>query len=306
MIEVHIQPVEQTEDLASFFTQQVKHVDYCYEVTSKEFHREVIRDDRYTDACLLVARQDAEVVGFAHLGLRTAEGEPLPFGVIRFLSFQPQERAVGNLLLQRAEDYFADWNPEAILAFSSTSYNFYRFGLAAQSAQLSHIGALLGIHGYQRRAQNKGDPSHYVLMHNCSVGMTKPPRLPDGYDIQPGTVTLDTMNLFTVSLQREGNKLGECFAHSLSESNAAEVAHAVYYVRHLEIDKSVRGQGLGRCLMAQMHWQMQQSGHDTAVLYTAYDNYRAQLLYSSMGYHIIDSASVWHKGISQIGVGADL
>lgn len=299
MIQVRIHSVDQTEDLAEFYTQQIKQIDYCYEVTSEEFQREITRDDRYTDACLLVARRNAQVVGFAHLGRRTPQGSQLPVGMIRFLSFQPQERTAGNLLLARAEAYFANWHTETLLAFASTNYNFYRFGLAAQSVQFSHVGALLGAHGYQCQALKADEDAQYVLMHNRSVAMAQPPQLPDGYEIQLGSMTLDTMNLVVLSLHREGAQVGICAAHSLRESNAAEVAHSTYYVRHLEINEEVRGQGLGRCLMEQMHWQMQQSGHYTAVLYTAHDNYRAQLLYSSMGYRIIDAANVWYRMVSQ-------
>lgn len=89
--------------------------------------------------------------------------------------------------------------------------------------------------------------------------------------------------------------MGYCLAHSLRESNEASEAHAVFYVRGLEIDEAARGKGLGRQLMTAMHWKMQQEGHNCAVLYTAHNNYRAQLLYTSMGYTLIDTAFEWHK-----------
>ncbi|NJL58064.1 hypothetical protein HC928_25310 [bacterium] len=238
-----------TEDLAAFYSHQVKQVDYCYKVTSEEFHREATRDDRYTDACLLVARQHAQVVGFAHLGRRTPQDSQSPAGYIRFMGFHLGERAVGNLLLKRAEDFFADWNTENILAFADTNYNFYRFGLAAQSAQLSHVGALLGIHRYQVEALKADEQAQYVLMHHPSVNVAHAPQVPDGYELQLDNRTLDAMNYIVGSLHQDGERVGVCAAHSLRESNVAEVAHATYYVRHLQIEEAARGRGLGRHLM---------------------------------------------------------
>ena len=67
------------------------------------------------------------------------------------------------------------------------------------------------------------------------------------------------------------------------------VAQEFAYIKWIGIEDEERGQGLGNYLMRRMLGELQKLGYGRSVLNTRTTNHRAQLLYTNLGYRVVDS-----------------
>ena len=73
-----------------------------------------------------------------------------------------------------------------------------------------------------------------------------------------------------------------------------------FYTRSLDIAEDKQSKGLGRYLIEAVLWEMRKIGYQNATLATNEKNYRAQLLYTNLGYHVIDTSHVFVKDINSL------
>lgn len=150
----HINDIAQ---LAEFYNQQVASIPFCYPVTGEELRRDVWSweeedpgYDLYSEK-LIVGLTDNRIVGFAHLaGLKETKEENPDAGLIRFLSYKPGHRELGQRILEAAEDYFGELGLDRIQAFFPKIYSFYRFDVPSLSDRMAHVHGLFGANGYRK------------------------------------------------------------------------------------------------------------------------------------------------------------
>lgn len=94
--------------LATFYNEQVADLPYCHVVDAEAFDWGIRRPryhESFRDALgeeeVIVAKQDGNIVGFIHLAdeIKPHDDSQSPGGIIRFLSYVPGYREVGQMLL---------------------------------------------------------------------------------------------------------------------------------------------------------------------------------------------------------------
>jgi ribosomal protein S18 acetylase RimI-like enzyme len=73
-----------------------------------------------------------------------------------------------------------------------------------------------------------------------------------------------------------------------AEYNAAGEDHEWAFTKWLGVEAAVRGKGLGKHLLQRALLELRQAGYRHATISTARHNYRAALLYSNLGYRVVD------------------
>ncbi|MBI1930464.1 GNAT family N-acetyltransferase [Candidatus Poribacteria bacterium] len=170
---------------------------------------------------------------------------------------------------------------------------------------MGHLRGLFGINGYQLAMQAKSYSSH-LFMYAPLDGVIEPlPPLDDveiSVELQSaGEMTLDFQPgqqeaaFLKVLAYRNRLKIGSCVSWSMGIFHRAPEAQNVLYVAEIEVVEEERGKGLGRYLMAKTHSVFKQRGYRFATLHTGMENYRAQLLYTSMGYRVADTTMIFVK-----------
>ncbi|MBC7234381.1 MAG: GNAT family N-acetyltransferase [Chloroflexi bacterium] len=310
--QIEIQCYEPTfiQELHAVYQEAVARVPHCYPVDRERFVAALpapsqaaddangngLRDER-----VLLARESGQVVGFLHLGVR----EPMPApeelernrplraaGAIRFFWYRRGHRAAGQALLDAAELFLAEHelSIHQMEAFHyDYTYPFYHVEHAFLSDRLDHVHALLGFNGYHRCSSELvldwpdysiPDPGRPAVNVELSRKWTK------GSGARPGLV---------LTAHLRDRQVGVCVCVSLYEVARVVEADDWVYTRWLGIEEDYQGRGLGRFLLLSALRDLHTVGYRHATICTFGDNYRAFLLYSNLGYHVIDWTYAFRK-----------
>jgi len=296
--------------LTEFYNDQFATLPHCYPVSTEEFDigirwRQSKRDSKwvkrsYEDLShekLIVASQDDEVVGFAHVAMWCGDPDqahrlgltPLQgilrdrVGLIRFFHYQKGHRFAGQAIIEAAEDYFRKLGLSQIRAFSYYGYRFHRFCHAFLSDRMGQVRSLLGMNGYRI---TRG----LILLHSPNFQVIEPTS-PDSQvkvQVQHKSGDGDLPNV-SLRLVRKRKKIGDSYAISGGHFCKAREAQDIFYVAWFFIDKQEQGRGLGRYMMQCLLWELRKIGYKTATLYADIGNSRAQLLYTNLGFQTVDT-----------------
>ncbi len=316
--------IDQASALTDFYNAQFSDLPYCYPVTPDEFATGVLwheeRDGEpyadLSDESFLVAEDDdGGVAGFVHVAIcRKGEEDhriglhPIEdllkdrIGLIRFFHYRAGARQAGQALLEAAEAHLCGFGIDQIRAFSYFGYRFYRFCHAFQSDRMGHVGALLSMNDYRI--------TRGIILLDLPDFTVPDPVLPDAevttrFDVKPGRGTLPNMEF---QLFRGDHCIGQGFAQSLGDFCRSPAAQDTFYIPWFFIEGSPvggrvsegeQGKGFGRYMMEILLREMRQLGYRHATTQANADSPRPILLYTNMGYRVVDTNYQYFKDLEQ-------
>lgn len=243
---------------------------------------------RCTEEEILVAQEGGEIVGFVHVGVSAPPnkkwdipGEP---GVIRLLSYRPGQRPVGAALLEAAERWLLEHErTEVVAGCGCYMYAFYPvFGHISEC--ISHLPPLLGMAGYEN--------------HQTEVFFHWP-------DFTPPEASLPSLGVEVVGertrtqaklIVRQGEQqVGECRMTWMVDDPWHPQFADWCDCDYLGLDEPFQGKGLGRYLLARGLTEMRAAGARHARINTDWNNYRAYLFYTNLGYRFLDRTFGFQK-----------
>ena len=291
-MEISLWHINDIAQLAESYNQQVASIPFCYPVTGEELRRDVWSwekeasgYDLYSEK-LIVGLRDSRIVGFAHLaGLEEKRKDSPDAGLIRFLSYKPGHRKLGQRILEAAENYFEELGLDRIQAFFPKIYSFYRFDVPSLSDRMAHIHGLFGANGYKKY-------SGWYFMNRSLIetdSVLKVPRIASGLEelvrTSNGESNLPSLN---IKLCRDRRTVAEIQCFSAGMQIHAPAAQECAYIAGLNVSKADQSKGLGAFLLRRSLHELHKCGYENAILNTRFDNYRAQLLYSNTGFQVVD------------------
>lgn len=277
-------------DVTTFYNALTAKVPHCYPIQADELDS-VLRCEVYENAYkqqlhaqkTFVAAAGKKVVGFVQVGIRPiGEQDTDRSGVIRFFGYAPGERRTGQALLEKAEGYLNSQTTESILVFPQDyRYRFYHFDHAYLSDALGQVHALLGYNGYHRQVGEvfltwrdyARNPVSLALAADVSV------------EWEPGRGEYPNVS---IRARRDGLEIGICQSVSGGEFSNHPDAQPWFHTTWLGIHDEFQGQGLGRYLLQRTLQEMRDVGYRHAAISTSWENYRAFLFYSNLGYRVSD------------------
>ncbi|MYK17120.1 GNAT family N-acetyltransferase [Candidatus Poribacteria bacterium] len=296
-----------TSDLQTLVTQFYNHitsnVPHCYPVAEEEFAIAIsrvttdkadLKGDGLDSETAFVAIVNGVIQAFIHVGISPArEHRKENLGVIRFLGYERGARAVGQAVLEKAEDYLKAFNVSQISAFpQDCRYRFYHFGHAYLSDALDQVQGLLGFNGYRR---SEGEvfldwEDYSVTPVPSSLPVTLSINWQDGRGQHPNC---------TVLAHQDSEQVGICESICGGEFSSHPDAQDWFHTVWLGVEDDFQGQGLGRYLLQYALQEMKKIGYRHAAISTAWDNHRAFLFYSNCGYRTVDWTYEFMKNLSE-------
>ena len=296
-------------NLVHVYNEQLTRVPYCYPVSPEEFEIGVRyrkdADEPYEELHsekFIVGEQNGKIVGFSDVVVvETEEYEQKErIGLIRFLTYQPSYRSVGQALLKESERYLCDLGMSEIRAFRITyddddlSYRFYHLGFGLISDQTTHIYALFRMNGYEINSAEQGE----VFLNQPEYSVDEP-MLPDNQveivvKQKPGRGVLPGL---TVQALRSGNEIGVCYSLSAGQYCQTSEVQDWVFIKWIGVEEEEQGKGWGHYLLQRNLWEMQKIGYKNTVISTDITNYRAQLFYTNYGYRVVDTTYGFVKNV---------
>jgi len=282
--------------IAHCYNRLVAPVPECYPVSEDRFASvESLAHRRLRDEEIAVARKGGEVVGFVHVGValpvehyEELEGEP---GVIRFLAYRVGERSVGQALLEWAEAWARGRERSAVLAWEAElRYPFYHFGYAHLSERIGHVRALMGMNAYREL----GGELYLTWPHFTPP---KPERPPFDFDLQVEWQEGPTARRLSVRALEGEEQVGKCNMDLRHQSPAPDEKQWCY-CDDLWVAERLRGKRLGMFLLSTALSETRAAGCLHAAITTGGANYRAQLMYTNMGFQVVDYTVAFRKALS--------
>ncbi len=302
--------LQYTPDMLSSLIQFYNHltidVPYCYPVKEDEFAlamNSVVTGEynnggeKHNSERVFIAKSDDTIKAYVHTVLSLkAENEEEDVGFTRFLGYERGERNAGQVVLEKAEEYFKACNVSRIYAFSQNRrYRFYHFEHAYLSDALDHVQGLLGYNGYRR-----SDGEVFLDWENYEVPPMKAP-IPITLNVewQHGRGQRPNIHL---EAHLDDKKVGECDSLSCGEFSNHPDAQDWLHTVWLGIEDDFQGQGLGKYLLQYTLQEMRKVGYKHAAISTNWENYRAFLFYSNYGYRVVDWTYEYEKVFSEVAV----
>ena len=203
-------------------------------------------------------------------------------GVIYFFTHRADHRAVGQALLETAEDHARQAGASQVWAFQIVEgYSFFGFGNL--SDRMGHVCALFEASGYRPNEE-------WVVLQLRDYRVDKPEPPGDDYEIAFSDRELPRR---IIELRLHGEVIGECWANPRAIN--AEVGTCFYVSDLVVYPEETKGKGWGRYLLLQMLWKGQELGYRHSLVKTHRDNHTAQLLYTSVGYQVCDVTRGYRK-----------
>ena len=300
--------IQYTPDLLSpltkFYNKLTAEVPHCYPVREEEFafamekvgtgeyHR---GGEKHNSERIFIAMSDNTIKAFVHTVLSLkSENEEEDVGFIRFLGYERGERNAGQVVLEKAEEYFKACNVSRIYAFSQNRrYRFYHFEHAYLSDALEHVQGLLGYNGYRR-----SDGEVFLDWENYEVPPIEAP-IPITLNVEWQDGRGQRPNIH-IDAYLDDKKVGECDTLSCGEFSSHPDAQDWLHTVWLGIEEAFQGQGLGRYLLNYTLQEMHNVGYRHAAISTNWENYRALLFYSNCGYKVVDWTYEYEKVLAEV------
>jgi len=297
------------EALSYAYNEQLARVPHCYPVSPEEFEVGIQyrkdSDEPYEELHsekIIVGEQNGKIVGFANVAVVDCEenGQKVDKGLIRFLTYQPGYRPVGQAILVESERYLRDLGMNHINVFRITydeddfSYRFYQLGFGLVSDRVGHVYALFRMNGYEINRREQGE-----IFLDWPEYRVDEPVLPDNQveivvKQQPGRGLLSGL---TVQAFRSGGEIGICKSYSAGRYCQANKAQDWHFIKWIGVEEEEQGKGWGRYLLQKNLWETQKIGYKNTIISTDITNYRAQLFYTNYGYRVVNTGYGFVKDI---------
>lgn len=279
--------IAEADRLTEIYNQHMADVPYTPQVSSDELQESVNLDDPcLSDQKLFVGLEKGTIAGFAHAAKYTGE-DAQAIGLIRFLVFGRDKRSIGQTIIKEVEQYFRQLGLKTIRAFDKRYYCNSDPTLPDRwdhvCAMFGHCGYEVALHGLFTHLPNykvsRPPPPCSDLVYSVEPYVPeRKPHDPQHRTTRPGTL---------IHLRRDDGWVGTIKNCPLSVFVGGEKIQDVWYVHAFGVGEKERGRGYGRYLLEVSLWEMQQIGYKTATLHVIADNYRAQLLYLSLGFRTL-------------------
>ena len=282
---------EMLKSITDFYNGLIYDVPYCYPVSSGQFEQ-VLKDitdisgeneeDELMEETVYIVRNKSTVDAYIHIGIESDEDEKEYGGIIKFFGYRRGSRESAQTILKKAEEFMRKFNVTRIYAFSKQyQYPIYHYRYAHLSNSLDHIEALLGLNGYTRV-----NGQVFLNWENFEVNPTIPHTpLELKLDWKDGKGSLQNCNL---TAYKDGEEIGQCWTNSCGEFNNHPSIQDWVYIDWLGVEEEFQGQGLGKYLLEYTLQELKKVGYKHTTLSTSWDNHLAFLLYTNLGYRVID------------------
>jgi len=211
--------------------------------------------------------------------------------------YRPGCRPAGQAVLEGAERYFRDLGLDAAEAFTGRKYAFFRYGSAGLPQTMGHVQALFGMNGYRRaRFDNDGTVMGWLFFHfpKYRVSKPSPPDPTAEFAVKPIPGRGGLPHLEVKALYRE-TPFAYCWSSSAESHCLNPDGRTTFYTDDVSVDQAHRGKGWGRYLMERTLWEMGKLGYRDATLGCSLPNHRGHLLYTNLGYRVVDSSAAFKK-----------
>ncbi len=284
--------IEDSEVLAEVYNRQVAGITpLCPVATSEEFVHDCSLESDFAinqgfhDPCIIAAELAGKIEGFAHV-VGKADKQ---VGLIRFLTYRPGDWTIGKALLLESLSYLRGLGYDRIQGFFPKAYRFYHFGIPSLSYHTAHVYALFGANGFQPA---KG--WRFMLRPLRSIrGFSED--TPSGYKVLveriPGAGNYPNLR---VSLSQNDQEVGWIHCRSAQEF-ASSAPHDHIQFSSVRVVEDHRNRGLGVWLGQRAFIELAETGYSEVSVVTGDDNYRAQLLYSRLGFSTIDTTNSFYN-----------
>ncbi len=290
---------ENAGDLADSYNRLITGLPYCYPVSPEEFIWG-IQKERYTakpfenlhSDKLIINEEAGRINGFIHIAIekKKEQDQIQKNGIIRFISYQPGNRLIGQTLLNEAENHFRDQGIHLIKVFAYI-YRFY-YPDHGQCEKHGHISGLLGINGYTP----SNSPPRQINMAWENFQISEPVRPDEAImvDVEKIEGYGQLPNLM-IHARRNGQSIGECESYSLGHLQRSNDAQDQILIRWLGINNNEQTKGWGLYLLQRTLWEAQQVGYKHSLIATGENNHRALLCYTNYGYQVLHSSQAYVK-----------
>ena len=291
--------VDRAGELADLYNTRIESLPYVYPVSPDTLVRaaQLRQEDVTENECFIVGLEGTAPKAFAQIGdliLNDSEGIPEELrefyteggGLIRMFLAHPQYLGTAQDVLSKMEDVFRDRGQKKIWASDDSGYHFYR---CAGSSPADYWPAawvtdyqlytlpLFSSNGYD--IKQKG-----ICCHLPDYELAEPSHDDVGIQIrliqQDGDITRPNLN---VEIVREAEVICQVLISSLELSEPYQSQACC--IDGFGTAEHERRKGIGRFAMEVAMTEMSKLGYKHMVLDVENDNYPAQLMYLSMGFH---------------------
>ena len=250
-----------------------------------------LRDER-----VMVGRHDGEVAGFVHVGVALpADESPCPKGeqaAVRFLGYRLGQRDVGRRLLEWVDEYAREQGRSTVLAWHYFArYPFYHCPWGQLSQRMAHVRALFGMYGYAEA----GDSEIYFHWHDFEPPAAPTPPLE--VEMKPRWSDGPLGSRMVLRAMQRDRELGSCCMDRGQTSPHPDAADWCY-CDWIGVKEEHRGKRLGVFLLVSALHEMKRAGCKHAAISTTWNNYRAALFYTNLGYRFADQTYSLKKDVA--------
>ncbi len=294
---VPFQP-EMAEEVARLYNELIEPVPDCHPVPAARFvSLEVLAHKWLRDERIMVAQERERIEGFVHVGVALpVEHYPAPKGepaAVRFLGHRAGNREVGRRLLEWAEDYARGQGRGAIEAWHYFArYPFYHCPWGQLSERMAHIKALFGMAGYSEAE----DSQLYLNWHDFEPPSPQPPEIE--FELKPQWMEGPLGARMELRAMQGLSELGRCRMDRGQTSPSPE-AQDWCYCDGMWVRDELQGKRLGRHLLVSALHEMKRAGCRHAAISVTWNNYRAALFYTNLGYRFADQTYGFRKELAK-------
>lgn len=170
-----------------------------------------------------------------------------------------------------------------------TPYHTYNVGWDGLSDRVSLVPQLLAKRGYK--------PTHRELHLSgpLPTAVRPMPALPQGISIVQDEVPSNPDNGIAMRAIVSEARVGICLYTKLSLLTDSAAADRIGYIEWLHVEEEYRQQGIARAMMTATLNELVANGCTSWWLTTAADNWRAQALYLSLDFVVVDCSTNFRK-----------
>jgi len=293
---------EMAEAVARCYSEVAAPAPFCEPVGGRWFaDRKKLYRQPLAEEEILVGQDGGEVVGFAHVGVARpatddwhVKGEP---GVIRFLAYRAGERPVGAALMEAAEGWLrARGRAKVVAGYANFMYPFYHLPFAHVSERISHLPPLFGMAGYEVE-----ESEVFFAWEEFEAPEVEKPKV----DVEIVGGWQEQVSEFGPGVElrvlREGKRIGVCEIPTLGSDEWRPELKEWCFCTGLHLDEEMQGKGLGKYLLARGLREARARGPRHALISTDWNNHRAYLFYTNLGFRFLDRTFGFSRDLSERG-----
>lgn len=278
--------------LAALYNEAIAPVPDCHPVPPDRFASlETIASRNLRDEALAAAADESgELLGFVHVGVSLPPAEdwqpPADQPVIRFLYYRIGARRAGQALLEWAEGWARERGNLLIACHQHFRYPFYHAPYCHLSEHMGHVRALFGMNGYREEEME-------VYLRWTDFTPPEPVRP----DLDFELVSQESESPFGTRVRfravQNDRTIGSCTMDRghWSDPNGEEWC----FCDGLGVEEEFQGKRLGMFLLCTGLQEMHRAGCRHTSITTGWDNHRAALMYTNMGYRHADRTCSYRK-----------